>query len=345
MAGIKFSRLSADFIVQLERLGAEVVAETNGAERPVQLLISQPGRPRRYFVFLWTVTPGGGGPNVRPANERRIQLTTVQGLRQGARGRIVLGGWSEEFGVYAFWDARRHVRFSQKSPSLQVGASTLEEASGIGIATQVRPSREGIEVVVAVHPDSLLWYVQQGEPLHDTEEVATGVAELIDPTPEDEDAILNADDTPDGAVRRRRLVETMQLYREGRFRPDVLRAYGYRCAVCGYSLKLVDSAHIIPVADPRSNDHVTNGLALCKLHHAAFDTALIGVKSDYSIILNFERITNLTTLGRIDGLEDFMNRLDLPRTITPPKVIEVRPNRDYLIIGLQARRWPQSLIG
>ena len=345
MAGIKFPRLVANFTAQLERLGAEVVSENDGTERPACLLITQPGRPRRYFIFLWTVTPGGGGPDVRPANERRIQLTNVQGLRQGARGRIILGGWSEEFEVYVFWDARRHVRFSQKSPSLQVGAETLEEAGAIGIATQVRPSREGIEVVVAVHPDSLLWYVQQGEPLHDTEDAATDVAELVDPTPEVEDAILNADPTPDGAIRRRRLVETMQLYREGRFRPAVLRAYGYRCAVCGYSLKVVDSAHIIPVADPRSNDHVTNGLALCKLHHAAFDTALLGVKSDYSIIINPERVANLTALDRDHGIEDFAARLELPRTITLPKVAEVRPNQDYLVTGLQARLWPRDLIG
>ncbi len=345
MAGIKFPRLVADFIAQLERLGAEVVPENDDRERPARILITQPGRPRRYFVFLWTVTPGGGGPAVRPVNERRIQLTNVQGLRQGARGRIILGGWSEEFGVYAFWDARRHVRFSQKSPSLQVGAQTLEGAGAIGIAAQVRPSREGTEVVVAIHPDSLLWYVQQGEPLHDAEDVATAVAELVDPTPEVEDAILNADPAPDGAVRRSRLVMTMQLYREARFRPAVLRAYGYRCAVCGYSLKLVDSAHIIPVADPRSNDHVTNGLALCRLHHAAYDTALLGVKSDYSIIINPGRVANLTALDRVHGLEDFTARLQLPRAITPPKVVEVRPNRDYLALGLQARNWPQNLIG
>ena len=345
MAGIKFPRLVAEFTAQLERLGAEVIPENDGLERPAQLLITQPGRPRRYFVFLWTVTPGGGGPEVRSPNERRIQLTNVQGLRQGARGRIILGGWSEEFGVYVFWDARRHVRFSQKSPSLQVSARVLEEAGGIGIATQVRPSREGIEVVVAVHPDSLLWYVQLGEPLHDTEDAATDVTELVDPTPEIEDAILNSDTTPDGAVRRRRLVETMQLYREGRFRPAVLRAYAYRCAVCGYSLKVVDSAHIIPVADPRSNDHVTNGLALCKLHHAAYDTALLGVRSDYSIIINHERVANLSALGRIHGYEDFAARLELPRAITPPKVAEVRPNRDYLVTGLQARNWPIDLIG
>ena len=345
MRGIKFPRLVAEFIAQLERLGAEVEVESLTDTRPARLLITQPGRPLRYRILLWTITTGGGGPEVRPPTERRIQLTNVGGLRQGARGRIILGGWSPEFGVYAFWDARRHVAFSQKSPSLQVSATTLEDAGTIGIATQVRPSREGIEVVVAVQPDALLWYVQHGERLHDVEDVASEVADLIDPTPEVEDAILNADPAPDGAIRRSRLVQTMQLFREARFRPAVLRAYGYRCAVCGYSLKMVDSAHIIPVADPRSNDNPTNGMALCRLHHAAYDSALLGVQSDFNIIVNPERTAKLADLGRAHGIEDFTARLQLPRAISLPHVHDVRPKPEYLRLGLQARHWPRNLIG
>ena len=344
MPGIRFQRLVNDFVARLEQLGAEVEPESITALRPARLQITQPGRPRLFLVFLWTITPGGGGPDVRSADERRIQLTNLHGLRQGARGRIILGGWSEEFEVYAFWDARRHVAFSQKSPSLQVSARTLEEAAGIGIATQIRPSREGTEVVVSVDKDSLLWYVQQGEPLHDVEDVASEVASLINPSPEDEDAILNADPTPDGAIRRSRLVRTMQLYREASFRPAVLRAYGYRCAVCGYSLKLVDSAHIIPVADPRSNDHPTNGLALCRLHHAAFDTGLLGVQSDFDIIINPERVLKLRDLDRVHGLEEFTDRLGLPKKITLPRVHDVRPRPEYLRMGLEARHWPRDLV-
>ena len=173
-------------------------------------------------------------------------------------------------------------------------------------------------MVVAVQPDSLLWYVQEGEPLHDVEGVASEVSTLINPTPEVEDAILNADPSPDGAIRRSRLVATMQLFREARFRPSVLRAYGYRCAVCGYSLKLVDSAHIIPVADPKSNDDPSNGIALCRLHHAAYDSALLGVQSDYNIIINPERTAKLAVLGRAHGIEDFTERLRTsPRRLFP----------------------------
>lgn len=136
----------------------------------------------------------------------------------------------------------------------------------------------------------------------------------------------------------------MQLFREARFRPAVLRAYGYRCAVCGYSLKLVDSAHIIPVADPRSNDDPTNGIALCRLHHAAYDSALLGVQSDYSIVVNPERTEKLRALGRAHGIEDFTAHLHLPRSMTLPLVHDVRPNRGYLRLGLDARHWPQELV-
>lgn len=332
------------FISQVERLGGEILPERVTPDRPARLLITQPGRPRRYIVFLWTITPGGGGPGVRPANERRIQMTNISALPQEPGARTILGGWSEEFEVYAFWDARRHVHFSTRSPSLQVASETLETAGSVGIATYIRSSREGKEIVVAVHPESLLWYIQQGEPLHDVDEAASEVASLIDPTPEQENAILNADPTPDGSIRRSHLVTTMQLYREAQFRPKVLRAYGYRCTVCGYSLKLVDAAHVIPVAHPRSNDDVTNGLALCRLHHAAYDTGLLGVNSRYEILINEGRSLKLTELDRSHGLDDFVARLDLPRSIRLPNVHDVRPKPDFLRIGLEARLWPQGQI-
>ncbi len=117
-------------------------------------------------------------------------MTNVTGLPLVAGVRTMVGGWSAEHNVYAFWDARRHVTFRQGSPSLQVDDSTLENASHLGIATQLRPTREGREVVVAVSPDSLLWYVQQGEPIHNTEGVAAAVPDLVAATPEVEREFL-----------------------------------------------------------------------------------------------------------------------------------------------------------
>jgi putative restriction endonuclease len=46
---------------------------------------------------------------------------------------------------------------------------------------------------------------------------------------------------------------------------------------------LLDAAHIIPDNLPESEPTVNNGLALCKLHHAAFDSFMLGVTPDYII--------------------------------------------------------------
>lgn len=64
--------------------------------------------------------------------------------------------------------------------------------------------------------------------------------------------------------------------RDPRFRQHVLRAYEYRCAVCGYNVRVGDclvgleAAHI-KWHQAGGPDVETNGLALCALHHKLFD--------------------------------------------------------------------------
>src|SRR5690606_26513086 len=55
------------------------------------------------------------------------------------------------------------------------------------------------------------------------------------------------------------------------FRARVISAYGIRCALCRLAHgALLDAAHIIPDGEPGGEPEVSNGLALCKIHHAAF---------------------------------------------------------------------------
>ena len=244
--------------------------------------------------------------------------------------------------MYAFWDARRHTQFSRRSPSLQVDADTLETAGSVGIATQLRPTREGQEVVVAIAPRSLLWYVHNGLPLHNAEADSTYVSDLVDATSDEERNFLDSAASEIESARRCDLVQTMRAYREAKFRPAVLHAYSYRCAVCDCDLKLVDAAHIVPVSDPRSGDDVTNGLALCRLHHGAFDNALLGVQSNLAIVVNPEVTRRLGELRLDAALETFTNRL--PERIRVPASIEARPAPRNLVLGLKARRWPAALI-
>lgn len=68
--------------------------------------------------------------------------------------------------------------------------------------------------------------------------------------------------------------------RSAAFRRLILETYDYQCVACGLRIRLpndftvVDAAHMIPFSVGH-NDHPTNGLALCKNHHWAFDRYLI----------------------------------------------------------------------
>ncbi|MDF1500081.1 MAG: HNH endonuclease [Anaerolineales bacterium] len=59
--------------------------------------------------------------------------------------------------------------------------------------------------------------------------------------------------------------------------------------------QLLDAAHIIPDVEARGDPTVSNGLALCKLHHAAFDSFMIGISPDCEVFV-WENI-----LHEVDG--------------------------------------------
>ncbi len=71
-------------------------------------------------------------------------------------------------------------------------------------------------------------------------------------------------------------LETAKKKRDPAFRQRVLKAYEYRCAVCGFDVRLgsvsiaLDAAHI-RWHQAGGPDDENNGLALCVLHHKTFD--------------------------------------------------------------------------
>lgn len=85
-------------------------------------------------------------------------------------------------------------------------------------------------------------------------------------------------------VRRYGERTTRQRLHQQAFRERVLRAYREHCAVCRLRhAELLDAAHIIPDADLEGEPRVQNGISLCKLHHAAFDQRLFGIRPDLVI--------------------------------------------------------------
>jgi len=87
------------------------------------------------------------------------------------------------------------------------------------------------------------------------------------------------------AARRAYVTRTIrQRVHQVAFRERVIRAYQQRCALCSLRhQELLDAAHIIPDRDPEGEPLVSNGIALCKLHHAAFDRFFFAIRPDYSI--------------------------------------------------------------
>lgn len=68
------------------------------------------------------------------------------------------------------------------------------------------------------------------------------------------------------------------------FREKVLDAYRSQCAFCRLKHReLLDAAHIIPDNLPDGKSAIENGLSLCKLHHSAYDSFIIGVTPDFII--------------------------------------------------------------
>ena len=79
--------------------------------------------------------------------------------------------------------------------------------------------------------------------------------------------------------------------RDPRFRPAVIRAYEYRCALCGYDIRIDDQLIGLEAAHIRWHanggpDEVPNGLSLCALHHKAFDRGGISLSDDYRLLVS-----------------------------------------------------------
>ena len=67
------------------------------------------------------------------------------------------------------------------------------------------------------------------------------------------------------------------------FRARVITAYESRCGICTLRYpELLDAAHIKADSDG-GEPVVTNGISMCKIHHAAYDSNLLGIDADYQI--------------------------------------------------------------
>ncbi len=116
-----------------------------------------------------------------------------------------------------------------------------------------------------------------------------------------------------------------RVHQQG-FRERVLRAYQQQCAVCRFRHEaLLEAAHILPDSDPRGEPIVSNGLALCALHHAAYDRHLLGITPQCTIDIrpDIRRAIDGPTL--VHGLQDFQGK-----SIATPRAPHEKPRPDFL---------------
>src|SRR5690606_3357888 len=233
--------------------------------KPIVAVVNRGDAPHLTLrIFAWNITHGGA---TRSADEFRIQMTGARPDARQAAQTIILG-WSEQFEVFAGWDPEMHIARESTSPSLQVSRTTLLSAFDNGLASDVRGSGD---VVVAFKPSLLLGYALSALDLHHE-----------DPHVVNDDLSAIAADplTPEARMRTRATRQVSYWVRASDFADRVLAASEGRCAACGTQLRWVAAAHIVPVAYPDRSDETSSGLALCAIHHRAYDRRLLQTDRD-----------------------------------------------------------------
>lgn len=119
---------------------------------------------------------------------------------------------------------------------------------------------------------------------------------------------------------------TLQRLHQAVFRPMVLRAYGTSCAMCRLRhVKLLDAAHILPDRHERGDAVVPNGVAMCKIHHAAYDVNILGIRPDHVVEVRGDILAEIDGPMLRHGLQEMHGT-----TIILPRARRDRPDTSRL---------------
>jgi putative restriction endonuclease len=278
-------------------------------------------------IYIWNCTHGGGA--ARAKNEYRVQVTGVIPSVTPNETTLLLG-WHSGYGVFVGFDILKHDGQSSQSPSIQVKEEALLDANARAFSIY---RRQNGEIAVAFRPELLVDYALNSTSLHLTGKAAVDLSLLnsLDTLSETQIATVKNQE------RQTVLSQFHRKYRSGDFRKRVLGAYGKRCAMCGVQLELIDAAHIIPVAWDTSTDETKNGIALCKLHHAAFDRNLLSFDERYKIEISDTEIARLIAENLAGGLDKFKQHLRA--AILLPNDRRDYPPPQYIAEARNARNW------
>jgi len=133
-------------------------------------------------------------------------------------------------------------------------------------------------------------------------------------------------------MRKRTVTKTLNI-RSRVFRQVVIESYDYRCSVCGLKINSpdnlyweVEAAHIVPHSK-KGKDDIWNGIALCRLHHWAFDVGWFSLTDDYKILLStgYDKLPN--DYGKIGNIDFFKNAITPNKPLLLPEIKSLKPDK------------------
>ena len=333
MAIISRNKLHLKVAEAIQKCGWNVLYISAFGQLPLDIQIYQGNISQRLKIYIWNLSPGG---RKSLPDEYRIQVH-VPRFEVPFGGKTLILGWWDEVEVFAGFDFNKHDGPLGNSSSIQVKGEALRKAAISGVSAQDKGNGE---VVVAFDPDFFASYVTGLEELHglgENPQDFQALEEVLNEA-EDENYMLNDALLEQVSEERQTAVQTInRKVRDASFKRRVLTAYGYQCAFCGVQLDLIDAAHIIPVSESGSTDQTANGLALCALHHRAFDKALITVNAQYQTLTHQANFARLREIGHDGGMPKFLS--DLRPVIHVPPALRDKPHITYITQANKLRGW------
>jgi hypothetical protein len=127
-------------------------------------------------------------------------------------------------------------------------------------------------------------------------------------------------------------VITNLLLRARGFRLAVIEVYDKKCAVCGLKINSpdllsweVEAAHIIP-SSSKGRDDIWNGLAMCRLHHWAFDVGWFTLSNSYKVQVSSRIQTLPPAYGTLYSYEFLRSYSGNNKIISLPSQSELFPH-------------------
>ena len=132
-----------------------------------------------------------------------------------------------------------------------------------------------------------------------------------------------------------RIAKDIKLRNRG-FRQAVIEAYECKCAVCGMKVISpdgmqweVEAAHIVPHSlDGR--DDILNGLALCRLHHWAFDVGWFTLENNYRLLPSKRILALPIDFGKTGSYDFIRNLVNGVGQINLPKNARIYPHQNSI---------------